>query len=75
METDMKYWLAAGKKDREIGNTSPGVTPEDFHREIEDARVAAGCAHAYALGFNGERVSTHDACPIHEEAYRICGCL
>jgi len=53
MNTDPNYWHRAGLKDREIGNDTPGMRPEDFHREIEDEATARLCAKAYQAGFEG----------------------
>jgi hypothetical protein len=44
---------SAGVMDREIGNDVPGLTLEDFCREIEDTEQAEMCAAAYKDGFEG----------------------
>jgi len=53
MNTNPNFWHAAGETDRKAGNTQPAVTPEDFHREIEDEETARRCAEAYRAGFEG----------------------
>jgi hypothetical protein len=53
MNTDPSFWHKAGLADREAGNDQPGVTSEDFHREITDYDLARRCAEAYNAGFEG----------------------
>jgi len=47
-------WYLTGKADREIGNTIPALTLEDFIRDIEDPAEARQSFDDDMRGFNGE---------------------
>jgi len=53
MNSNPLYWYQAGGIDRNAGNEVPGVTREDFNREIADAETARRCWEAYRAGFEG----------------------
>jgi hypothetical protein len=55
VETFAGVWFVAGRKDRELGNTIPAMTVEDFYRDYPPDRAIVAF-ESYYKGWEGEQL-------------------